>query len=176
MVACLAVVLCSCAFSGFATSPRRVHFDESEFAAYRGSGSGTVTGQLDIKANGSEHVGNFGSSIAGIHVTLIPVTPYTEEMVEREIGDGEYLGASDWRFKKYVRLTQTDPNGYFAFHEVPAGEYFVSGLGEWNERGEIKFQWACERVRIEDGQTIKVRLMDNLHHPGKPTLVIWALE
>jgi hypothetical protein len=177
MVVCLAAMLSSCAFPGYATSSRRVHFNESDFAAYGGAGSGTVTGQLDIKSsNGGEHVGNFGGSIAGIHITLIPVTPYTEEMVEREIGDGEYLGASDWRLKKYVRLTQTDPNGYFVFHDVPAGEYFVSGLGEWIEYGRFNYQWACERVMIDAGQTIKIRLMHNLHHPGKRTLVIWALE
>jgi len=171
------LLLSACAFSGFETSPRRVAFDESEFAAYRGAGSGSVTGQLAIRSgDGGEHVGNFGGSMAGVHVTLIPVTAYTKEMVDREIGNGENLGASDPRFKKYVRLTTTDGNGDFAFDQVPAGEYFVSGLGEWVEFGRFNYQWACERVTVGNGETVRMRLTHNLQRPGRPTLVIWALE
>jgi hypothetical protein len=167
----LGLLLSSCIFSGFATAPRRVAFDESEFAAYRGAGSGTVTGQLVVTSNdGAVHIGD------GTHVTLIPVTAYTKEMVEREIGDGDNLGASDPRFKKYVRLTTTDANGNFVFHQIPAGEYFVSGLGEWSEGDDFQYQWACERVTVGNGQTVRIKVTHNLQHPGKPTLVIWALE
>ena len=172
-----ALLFSSCAFSGFVNSPRRVRFDESELAAYRGSGSGTVTGLLAVRSSdGAEHVGNFGGSMAGVHVTLIPVTAYTKEMVEREIGNGENLGASDLRFQKYVRVTKTDPNGSFVFNEVPAGDYFVSGLGEWIEFGEFKYQWACDRVTVRDGESVRIKLARNLQRPGRPTLVIWALE
>lgn len=177
MVFALALLLSSCAFSGFVNSPRQVRFDESEFAAYRGPGSGTVTGQLAVRSsNGAEHVGNFGGSIAGVPVTLIPVTAYTKEMVEREIGNGENLGASDPRLEKYVRVTKTDGNGDFVFNQVPEGDYFVSGLSEWVEYGELKHQWACERVAVGNGQAVRVKLSRNVHRPGRPTLVIWALE
>jgi hypothetical protein len=176
-VVAMALLLSSCAVSGFVNSQRRVRFDESEFAAYRGTGSGTVTGLLAVKSSdGAEHVGNFGGSMAGVHVTLIPVTAYTKEMVEREIGDGENLGASDPRFEKYVRVTKTDGNGSFVFNQIPAGDYFVSGLGEWVEYGEFKYQWACERVTVGNGQTVRIKLARNVHRPGRPTLVIWALE
>jgi len=176
-VFCVALLFSSCAFSGFVDYPRRVRFDESEFAAYRGTGSGTVTGLLAVRSsNGAEHVGNFGGSVAGVHVTLIPVTGYTKEMVEREIGDGENLGPSDPRFEKYVRITMTDGNGSFAFNQIPAGDYFVSGLGEWVEYGEFKYQWACERVAVGNGQTVRIKLSRDLHRPGRPILVIWALE
>jgi hypothetical protein len=173
----IAFSLASCVFSGFATSPRRVAFDESEFADYRGSGSGVVTGLLAVRSSdGFERVGNFGGSVAGVHITLMPVTAYTREMVEREIGDGQYLGASDRRLQKYVRLTKTDGNGHFEFHQVRAGEYFVCGLAEWSVFGGFQYQWACERVTVGDGQTVRIKLSHNLRHPGKPTLVIWALE
>jgi hypothetical protein len=173
----LAVLLSSCAFSGGGNSRRRVAFDEGEFAAYRGLGSGTVSGQLAVvSSNGAEHVGNFGGSLAGVHVSLIPVTAYTKEMVEREIGDGVNLGRSDPRFKKYVRLTTTDGNGDFTFDQVRAGDYFVSGLGEWVAYGGFKHQWACERVRIGEGETVRIRLTRDLHRPGRPMLVIRALE
>jgi hypothetical protein len=167
----LALVLSSCVFSGFATAPRRVAFDESEFAAYRGAGTGTVTGQLVVtSSDGAAHIGD------GTHVTLIPVTAYTKEMVEREIGDGDNLGASDPRFQKYVRLTKTDASGNFVFRQIRAGEYFVSGLGEWSESDDFQYQWACERVTVGNGQTVRIKVTHNLQHPGKPTLVIWALE
>jgi hypothetical protein len=173
----LAVLLSSCAVSGFGNSRRRVPFNESEFATYRGSGSATVSGQLAVTSSeGAVHVGNFGGSTAGIRITLIPVTAYTREMVEREIGDGIYLGASDPRFRKYVRLTTTDGNGAFAFEQIPAGEYFVSGLGEWIDRGYFKHQWACERVTVAGGQSVRISLTQNLHRAGRPLLRLWALE
>ena len=177
-VASLALaLLASCALSGFATSQRRVPFNEAEFAAYRGSGSGSVTGQLSVtSSDGVVHAGSAGQGPNSIHVTLLPVTAYTREMVEREIGDGENLGSSDPRFQKYARLTSTDANGNFAFRQIPAGEYFVSGLGEWTASGDFQYQWACERVRVGKGETVRIKLSHDLHHPGKPLLVIWALQ
>lgn len=87
------------------------------FAGYGGSGSGSVSGQLII-------IDAFGLTHAGYEtqLTLLPVTAYTKEMVDRELGDGEYLAVSDPRFKKYVRKTSADDNGNFSFQQVPAGE------------------------------------------------------
>jgi hypothetical protein len=177
-VASLALaLLASCALSGFATSQRLVPFNEAEFAAYRGSGSGSVTGQLSVtSSDGVVHAGSAGQGPNSIHVTLLPVTAYTREMVEREIGDGENLGSSDPRFQKYARLTTTDTNGNFAFRQIPAGEYFVCGLGQWTASGDFQYQWACERVRVGKGETVRIMLSHDLHHAGKPLRVIWALE
>jgi hypothetical protein len=173
----MTLFLASCALSGFVTVPRRTPFDESKFAAYGGLGSGTVAGHLMVtSSDGVTHSGSAGGGVDGIHVTLIPVTAYTKEMVEREIGNGENLSASDPRFQKYVRLTTTDSNGNFVFHQIRAGEYFVSGLGEWMTGDDYQYQWACERVRVGNGQTVRIRLSHNPQHPGSPTLVLWALE
>jgi hypothetical protein len=164
------LLLSSCVFSGFVTVPRAVPFDESRFAAYRGSGSGVVTGQLIVTADDGVHIGS------GDHVTLIPVTAYTREMVDREIVNGDRLAPSDPRFKKYVRLTTTDDNGNFAFHQLPPGEYFVSGLAEWYFGSDAHYQWGCERISVGRGQSVRVKVSHNLNRPEKPLLVVWAFE
>ncbi|MDR3402145.1 MAG: hypothetical protein P4L99_06560 [Chthoniobacter sp.] len=146
-------------------------FNEADFAAYRGAGSGTVAGQLIVtSADGETHIGD------GEHITLIPVTAYTQEMVDREIGEGENLASSDPRFRPYVRLTKADSHGNFLFDHLCPGEYFVSGLAEWYFGDDAQYQWACERVSVRNGQTVRLKLSKNLQRPGRPTLVIWALQ
>jgi len=171
-------LLTSCAFPGTETVPRRVAFDDSAFAGYGKAGSGTVSGKLVVTSgDGVVHAGSANQNMMGdTAVTLLPVTAYTREMVEREIGNGDRLPSSDPRFQKYVRLAKTDANGNFAFHQVPAGDYFVSGMGEWLEMGEFKYQWACERVKVGSGQSVNIKLTHNLNHPASPLLVLSALE
>jgi len=163
-----AFLFSSCALIGV---PRRVPFNEADFAAYRGAGSSTVTGQLIVtSSDGETHIGD------GTHVTLLPVTPYTKEMVDREIGNGENLAGSDPRLRPYVRLVTTDGQGNFVFDHLPAGEYFVCGLGEWYVGDDAQYQWACERVAVGKGQAVRIKLSKNIQRPHSPTLVIWALE
>ncbi|HEY3897976.1 MAG TPA: hypothetical protein VGM54_05140 [Chthoniobacter sp.] len=167
-VVLLGFLLSSCALVG---APRRVPFNEADFATYRGTGSSTVAGQLVVTSDdGEKHIGD------GTHVTLLPVAAYTKEMVDREIGNGDNLAPSDPRFRQYMRLVTTDGQGNFVFKNVPAGEYFVAGLGEWYVGDDAQYQWACERVTVGKGQTVKIKLSRNLQRPGSPTLVIWALE
>ena len=100
-------LLASCALSGFATSQRRVPFNEAEFAAYRGSGprqcGGAVVRHLQRWGGPRREAGQGPNSI---HVTLLPVTAYTREMVEREIGDGE-IWARPIRDFKSMRGSRT---------------------------------------------------------------------
>jgi hypothetical protein len=159
--------LSSCALI---TVPRQVPFNEAEFAPYRSPGSGIIAGQLVTTTDGVIHIG------AGVHVTLLPMTTYTKEMVDREIGHGENLAPSDARLRQYVRLVTTDSEGRFVFDHVPPGEYFVAGLNEWYFGNDAQYQWACERVTVGKGQKLDIKLSKNLQQPGSPTLVIWALE
>ena len=115
ILGCSAMALSSCAFLIFVKSPRRVPFDEAALAGNRGPGTGTVTGQLVATDEGVAHPGE------GVPITLIPVTAYTREMVDRILGDGENLTASDPRFRKYVRKTDADHQGNFCFHPSPRG-------------------------------------------------------
>jgi len=166
-LAFLALLLSSCAILGV---PRRVAFNEAEFAPYRGAGSGSVAGQLVTSSGGEVHIGS------GVHVTLLPVTAYTKEMVDRIIGNGEILAPSDARLHPYVRIAKTDDGGRFVFDHVPPGEYFVTGLNEWYVGDDSQYQWACERITVGKGQKVNIQVSKNLQRPGRPTYVVWALQ
>ena len=167
VVALAGLWLSSCATTAL---QRQALFNEAEFASYRRPGSGVVTGQLAVAGgNGSVHVGMKD------HVALFPVTAYTREIVDREIGNGEYLQASDPRFLKYVQTATTDPQGNFTFNHLAAGEYFVLGLAQWNEGDAAQYQWACETIKVGGGQTASIKLARDLHHPQRPMLVLWPL-
>jgi hypothetical protein len=167
VIALSALWLSSCATGPL---PRKAAFDEAEFTHYRHPGSGAVAGQLVVTSgNGPAHVG------INNHVALFPVTAYSKEIVDREIGNGEYLQASDARFLKYVRTASTDAHGNFGFSHLAAGEYFVLGLAQWNEGNAAQYQWACETIKVGGGQTAGIKLAHDLHSPKRPTLVLWPL-
>jgi len=169
----LPLFLSACAFAVFARSPRQIPFDESAFAAYARPGSGSVVGQLIATDEGNSYPGE------GVPITLVPVTAYTREMVERELGEGVTLTPSDSRFKKYVRITTADHQGNFAFHQIPAGEYFVAGEASWAETGSSDayvHQWACERVKVRNGQTVRIQVTHNPQHGNSPVNNLWTLE
>jgi hypothetical protein len=167
-----ALLLSSCALIDIPHVARRVPFNEGDLAAYRGAGSSTVAGQVTVKSadDGETHIG------AGTTVSLLPVTAYTKEMVEREIGNGEYLTASDPRFLPYVHIQNTDESGHFIFDHVRAGEYFVASQVEWSFADDTSYQWACERITVGAGQTVRIKVSKDIHHPDKPGLVLAALR
>ena len=167
VIAFSALGLSSCAT---APLPRQAAFSEAEFAHYRHPDSGGVSGQLVVtSADGSAHVG------INNHVALFPVTAYSKEIVDREVGNGEYLQASDPRFLQHVRTATTDAQGNFRFTRLAAGEYFVLGLAQWNEGTAAQYQWACETIKVGAGQTAGVKLAHDLHNPKRPMLVLWPL-
>ncbi len=141
---------------------RRVPFNEADFTAYRGAGTGTVAGHLAVTdPDGELHVGT------GCDIELVPVTPYTQEMVEVELGQGFFLYPSaDSRFKKYARVTRSDSNGNFVFHQVPAGQYFVCGEVDWLPPAseDYEVQWGLERITVGKGQTVNVTVSHNPNH------------
>ena len=150
--------------------PRQAAFGETEFAHYRLPGSGVVTGQLVVTAaDGSAHVG------MNNHVAIFPETTYTKEIVDREIGNGDYLQASDPRFLRYVQTATTGAHGNFRFNHLAAGEYFAFGLAQWGEGNAAQYQWACETIKVGSGQTSSLKLSHDLHSPKRPNLVVWPL-
>jgi len=62
------------------------------------------------------------------------------------------------------------------FNTVPPGDYYLTGLVEWYFGGDAQYQWACERISVEKGQTVRVRVSRDLHRPGRPYVVFWRLE
>jgi len=166
------IAFSSLGLASCATAPlsRQAAFDETEFAHYHRPGSGAVTGQLVVTgADGSAHVG------MNNHVAIFPVTAYTKEIVDREIGNGDYLQPSDPRFLKYVQTATTDAHGNFRFNHLAAGEYFVLGLAQWNEGNAAQYQWACETIKVGSGQNSAIKLAHDIHSPKRPMLVLWPL-
>jgi hypothetical protein len=133
--------------------PHRVPFNEAEFAPYLRSGAATVVGQAAITfKNGSVRPGR------NIEIDLVPVTSYTQEIVQRKIIRREDLQGRDPRYDKYVRTAQTDDMGNFEFHRVPAGEYFLGGVVIWEEPENIPAhheKWAWDRITVGAGQTVQ---------------------
>jgi hypothetical protein len=166
----LALFLASCVFAGLIGVPRRATFNEDDFASYAGPGTASVTGQLICSYEGEDHPGQ------GTPVTLLPVTAYTKEMIDRELGDGVTLTRSDSRLKKYIRITNADHQGNFAFRQVPAGEYFVAGEAGWDKANYELHQWACERVTVHKGQLLNIRVAHNPQHGNSPVNNIWTVE
>ncbi len=106
--------------------PRQQVFHVPDYTASQGRGSATIAGRVFVTMrDNSERIG------AHEQVELVAVTPYTEEIMEVEFTQSRTLSPSDPRFQKYIRSTQTDDQGRFAFHGLPAGEYFVTSNVEW---------------------------------------------
>jgi hypothetical protein len=168
----LPLVLASCVYTAFYRAPRQVAFNEAEFTTYAGPRTASVTGQLICSYEGEDHPGQ------GAPVTLLPVTTYTKEMIDRELGDGLTLAPSDPRLKKYVRITKTDDQGHFAFHDVPAGQYFVAGEATWDRPGggDYLSQWACERITLHKGQALNLRVTHDPQHGNSPINNIFTVE
>lgn len=163
----LATVLSSCAVG----APRRVPFNEAELSRYRGAGSGTISGEAVV--TGLDGVTHYGIQD---YVTLLPVTAYTKEMVDRTIVNAEYLAPSDPRFHPYVRRTTTHGDAKFTFDHVPPGEYFVVCLVDWPIGDVTEYQWACERVSLGKGQNLRIRLSTNLQVSKKATMLLTRFE
>ncbi|MBV8968695.1 MAG: hypothetical protein JO331_06475 [Verrucomicrobia bacterium] len=142
-------------------------FNEADFATYTGPGTASVSGELICSHEGQNHPGQDSP------VALLPVTAYTKEMIDRELGDGVTLVSYDPRLKKYVRITNTDDQGHFAFRDVPAGEYFVAGEAGRSPGGggDDLHQWACERITVHKGQMVYLRATHNPQHGDSRSII-----
>jgi hypothetical protein len=165
------LLVASCVAGVFVRFPHRVPFNEAEFAPYNAPGTGRVVGVMSATDEGQTYLAG------GSPVTLLPATSYTQEMVDRETGDGVTLLPSDPRLKKYLHLTRTDSSGNFSFQGIPTGEYFVAGEVAWDAGAdEILHQWACERIKVGKGQTVHVQVTHNPQHGNSPVNNIFTLE
>jgi hypothetical protein len=149
---------------------RRVPFNESDFAAYGLPGSARVSGRLVVTdAQGDIHPGN------QCIVALLPVTAYTKEAVQREVIGAEHMVSPDPRFAKYRRSAKCDEAGNFRFDGVPAGEYFLISLAEWNELFDNpNYQWACERIKVAKGHGYTITLSHNPLRKDQALMVVPA--
>ena len=115
----LAALATGCAH---ATGPaaREAAFNEQEYAQYAYAGTGTISGQVMVRAEGGQT-----RPAEGSQVSLNPVTSYSTEWWNRTVVGGLNLRSADEREQKYLRTAQTDAQGRFVFGDLPRGEYFV---------------------------------------------------
>ena len=123
----LSAILCCAGCT--TSSSHQVAFDESAFKGSNGSGSGTVTGRAYAVDNGRERPANEET------VEMLPVNAYTTEIVQGSLLTGHEM-QSDPRLAKYRRSARSDSNGAFAIRHVPAGDYYVISVAEWEHHYE----------------------------------------
>jgi hypothetical protein len=152
-------------FSCADAAQRRVAFNEANFARTRGAGSGLVVGRaFTILRDGTTKFAQ------NVEVDLVPINPYTTEIMKRRFDGGEDLGPADPRYFKYVRSAQTDDRGNFVIHHIPPGNYYVGTEVSWRsdwfwntDNFGISTKSTVERsqhiyaqVSIKNGQTVRI--------------------
>ncbi|OEJ64682.1 hypothetical protein BEN30_00905 [Magnetovibrio blakemorei] len=99
-------------------------------------GTSTIAGQGFLKAQGG-----FIQTAAGETVTLVPKSPYTDEIVSITRKDGffeEYSGVQkDPEYEPFRRVITADKNGAFRFEGLPAGEWYIATRVIWFTRDQL---------------------------------------
>jgi len=151
-------------FGACAPQPRQATFNEAAFTRYAGTGTATITGTaFAVKKDKSKIYAN------GFTIKCLPDNDYTDEIVRRHYWNRVKLEAEDSRMAKYVRKTQADDDGNFAFRHLPPGDYIVSFHADWNEPfdttdasgasvtvAQNNNQWVFKRVTVSAGQTLVI--------------------
>lgn len=149
IVAALALLsLAACSAS------RRVAFNEADFAATPGRGSGAVSGRVLAVLDG-------GRTVAADHevVAVAPVNAYTSENIQRRFRKGERLRSADRRIDKYLRSAPTDGDGNFIIRGIPAGDYFVETKVSWTtQHREIDNDGIEENMNVDHDKLIYARV------------------
>jgi len=163
----IALNLSSCAlpFDEGPPTGHRVPFQESDFAWTLHPGSGSIQGRIGARSGRSMIWG------VGSYVDLVPLNAYTEEIINRRFIHHENLVPSGPRYDRFVRTCIADGSGGFSYHNLPAGDYLVGGVVEWQDHetyldpdtlqdeeayGPHQRVWAWQRIHLDSGQTRSV--------------------
>lgn len=150
IVVLLTLILCIFGCTGSLIHPiqRQASFILEEYLAYRESGTAIIKGQAFLRQKGGGII-----TAAGSIIYLNPVTSYSKEYFDLQIMKGLHLSEVDIRAIEYERTTVADINGNFEFHNLPAGEYYITTTITWYVPGRY----------IPEGGNIgmKIKLMPN---------------
>jgi len=156
----LAVVLIGLLFSSCEAARRRVVFSESEFARYKRSGTGAVTGRAFMVLR--DKTIRLADKTA---IDLEPATQYTTETKDRKWIGGEKLQPPDSRLLSDIQEVVSDDNGNFKFTRVVPGDYYVVFHALWRERHTAAesdqpwtdhLQWIFARISVRNGSTVNI--------------------
>ena len=144
-------------------APRLQTFNPADYRSSLEDGTATITGEAFLTTRG----GGIRPG-AGRLVQLLPVTPYTTEVFEREFLNHERLTPPiDKRLDRYARFITADSRGEFIFERVPAGSYYlvcsiywdVSRVDQFNQDDEYDEETgaaALGHVTVGDGETKRI--------------------
>lgn len=154
IVALLAAVLLAGCTGSLKRQPYGAQFISDEYAPYERVGTGRLVGQAFLVQRSG-----FVVKGAGRTVMLVPVTSISTEWYEKYVVNGIEMQDADDRARQFSRVTQANGDGDFAFEGLPAGEYYVTCLINWQiPAGNITTTEggiACAKVTVKDGQTTK---------------------
>jgi hypothetical protein len=148
-----------CLFSVGLCAPQRKGFTAGSNAAvpYDGTGSNAIVGSLSLNIRG----GSEAELRAGTRITLLPAISATKALQQRIIQRGD-LGRSNPRLTACFRVVFADAKGRFAFHHLPAGNYFLFAVPRWrlpDEGATISAsRVAYAYARLQTGETASVVL------------------
>lgn len=99
-------------------------FVESDFAWALQPGTGVIAGQGVLRAQGGILMLATGET-----VTLVPKTPFTDDIVAATRTEGFFDRFDNAKkppaYEKYRRVVIADDQGYFRFENLPAGEWYI---------------------------------------------------
>lgn len=101
-----------------------VPFAVEDFAAWAGSGPGSLHGQAFLKT-----VGGDVKTCAGERVLLFPATPYVDNLLDK--GKHGISVSPDPRLASYEKSTICDAQGNFSFTQLPAQRWHVLTRVTW---------------------------------------------
>lgn len=143
-------------------------FDPSDVRWSKALGRNTIFGVARLTANGGKP-----RTCASLQVRLAPDSDYVRTRIERLYGDNDE-GFVDARSAQRLRTQQNvdrsyesalktavcDPNGNFAFRNLPDGTYYVLAPVVWkNKLGEVaEGGFYMQRVTVAGGETRTVTL------------------
>lgn len=141
-------------------------FDPAAHAYVSQAGTGRIDGQAFLRQAGGMVV-----TAAGETVELLPVTPYTTELLtalqtaEQQAllqGTTATIGNRDPRLEQYTRRTTADAQGNFSFTGLPPGDYYVHTEVRWLIPGQFgpapQGGHLFERFTLAAGQSLRVIL------------------
>jgi len=170
------VILSAGLVAACASAPanRAIPFDETDYAAYTGNGTSSITGEVDFKPlfNGRE------TGVRCEEAILMPVTRYSTEWITREVIGGEKLSDPDPRIEPYLRKSQLRGANHVHFYNLPAGSYYMAcrmTSSRWfmGRRNLLMFGqrgWSYAKATVGSGEHVAVKLQAPLlNQSGKQT-------
>lgn len=111
----------------------RIPFPMPEYNRLEREGSTVVEGNVYIKGKEDKL---FLAKSAKIY--LNPVTSYSDQWYSEVYLYGNTMAAADKRLYNHLKFTMSDKNGKFAFHNIPKGEYYITGRSDCGKRCGLK--------------------------------------